>query len=70
MGESFSDLLQRLRCEEAARLLRETERSVGEIIQMVGYKNESFFRQVFREFCGKTPLQYRKQWTGGTDHDQ
>ncbi len=69
-GESFGALLQRLRCEAAAKALRETEEPVGNVIRNVGYQNESFFRAAFKARYGKTPLQYRKQWTGGNNHDQ
>ncbi len=60
MGESFSRVLQNKRCIYAARLLTETEMSVGEIIGKIGYANESFFRKNFKEMYGKTPYQYRK----------
>lgn len=69
-GETFGALLQRLRCEAAAKALRETEESVGSIIRNVGYQNESFFRNAFKARYGKTPLQYRKQWTGENSHDE
>lgn len=59
-GETFSDLLLKKRCEEAARLLIKTELSIGEIISRVGYKNESFFRKAFKHFYGENPLSYRK----------
>lgn len=62
-GEPFSVLLQRKRCEEAALLLRTTDLPVEEIINRVGYKNESFFRKVFRQVYDKGLLEYRKQWT-------
>ncbi len=59
-GRTFSDLLKRARCGEAARLLRETHLSVQEIIARCGYENGSFFREIFAEQFGKTPLEYRK----------
>ena len=60
MGMSFSQLLQTRRCETAAALLRETELPIGEIINRIGYQNESFFRGKFKEHYGMTPNQYRK----------
>lgn len=69
-GETFGVLLQRLRCQQAAKALRETELPVGTVIHNVGYQNESFFRAAFKAHYGKTPLQYRKQWTGGNKDDQ
>jgi len=59
-GKTFSQLLWERRCIVAARLLRETDLSVGEIITGIGCQNESFFRNKFREFFGMSPHQYRK----------
>ena len=66
-GQCFSRLVQSLRCQEAARLLRGSDCSVERIIQAVGYQNESFFRKKFLQAFGTTPLQYRKQ-SGGKDY--
>ncbi len=60
MGVSFSELLQEKRCAAAANLLKKTDLSVQEIIHRVGYKNESFFREIFKARYGASPLTYRK----------
>lgn len=59
-SKSFTDLVLQKRCEEAARLLKETNMSVCEIINAVGYENESFFRRAFKERYSKSPAEYRK----------
>jgi len=64
-NESFSALLQKKRCACAAGLLCETDLSVTDIINRVGYENESFFRKVFKEMYGENPLQYRKKRGAG-----
>jgi len=64
-GQTFGDLLQRLRCEKAAAMLRTTDESVSGIIRCVGYQNESFFRTAFKAIYGETPLQYKKKHMGG-----
>lgn len=64
-GMGYCDLIQSVRCRMAAKLLLETEMPVSEVIQKVGYQNESFFRRMFRQTYGKTPLQYRKRKMGG-----
>ena len=61
MNMSFSSLLQEKRCEKAAKLLDETDLSISEIINRIGYENESFFRKIFKEKYGKSPLEYRKE---------
>ena len=60
-GKSFSLLLQDIRCEKAANLLLHSDMSVREIISAVGYENGSFFRGIFKERFGDTPLQYRQK---------
>ena len=60
-GRTFSELLLDKRCTVAAKMLSETDLSVGEIIAAVGYQNENFFRKAFRQKYGKNPLEYRKK---------
>lgn len=60
LGISFSNLLQKRRCEKAAQLLKSTRMSVREIIAEVGYENETFFRNKFKSVYGVTPNTYRK----------
>ena len=69
-GDPFSRLQQRVCCEEAARLLRQTDMPIAAVIQAVGYQNESFFRNKFRSLYGMTPLQYRKQSLGGEENER
>ncbi len=59
-GHSFSKLVQAKRCSLAAELLQETDLSIEEIIRVVGYENESFFRRIFKEKYGLNPLEYKK----------
>lgn len=60
-GDTFTALLQKKRCATAAKLLRESDRSVAEIIRAVGYENETFFRKTFKALYGTNPLAYRKR---------
>lgn len=60
-GQSFSKLVQGKRCRAAAQKLRNTDIPIAEIISALGYENESFFRKIFKEAYGKTPLEYRKR---------
>ena len=50
-----------VRMARAAKLLRESDLAVAEIIEQVGYQNDSFFRRKFKETYGRTPAQYRKK---------
>ena len=51
--------------EQAARLLRETERSVADIAQAVGYDSPSRFSAAFKETYGVLPREYRRTDGGG-----
>ena len=59
-GMTFSKALQAKRCAAAADMLLNTEISVCEIAEKVGYENKSFFRKIFKEKYGKNPLEFRK----------
>lgn len=64
-GETFSELLQKLRFEKAISLLEETTLPIGEIINLCGYQNESFFRKIFKKHTNQTPFSYRKSFQKG-----
>lgn len=64
MGTTFTQQLQAAKCAVAAKLLQETDITVSQIIQYVGYRNESFFREIFQKHYGCTPRQYRKRRNG------
>lgn len=58
-GVPLSKLIQNLRCQKAAELLERSELSVSEIINEIGYENETFFRTMFKQKYGKNMLEYR-----------
>lgn len=61
-GEPVSKIIQDKCCRRAAKMLKETELSAGEIINIIGYENESFFRKIFKEKYGMNMLKYKKTW--------
>lgn len=60
-GQPIAAHMKYHRMQQAARLLRETDLSVGEIAQQVGYENQSKFSKVFRDTFQILPTEYRKQ---------
>ena len=60
-GERYTDYVAKLRVEYAKRYLADTTRSIEEIAEMVGYKSVRYFREIFTEYTGLTPSQYRKE---------
>ena len=59
-GTTINAYLQSYRIHTAAGLLRETKLDVTEIAGKVGYQNASKFSEVFRQYTGHTPTEYRK----------
>lgn len=59
-GSNFVNYLKNIRMEEAKKLLAETDMRVIEISQKVGYDNEKHFMKIFKNSCGVSPSEYRK----------
>ncbi|XJZ26761.1 response regulator [Bacillota bacterium Lsc_1132] len=62
MGEGFSEYLNKIRIEEAARLLLQNTFSISEISGMVGYSDHSYFCKVFKKIKGLSPSQYKRKY--------
>lgn len=61
MGINFKEYLQRVRVEEACRLLVNTNEKVQSISALVGYSDTDFFCAVFKKVMGDTPGKFRKK---------
>ena len=59
-GSNFSDILQNVRFKKAIQLLNETNLSISEIVELVGYTNRTWFVKKFAERYNTLPSQYRK----------
>ncbi|QDQ00729.1 helix-turn-helix domain-containing protein [Lysinibacillus fusiformis] len=57
--QSFRVILHQVRIREAKRLLQETDISMEEIAQLVGYAHQSYFTAKFKQFEKCTPYTYR-----------
>ncbi|MDE5053421.1 response regulator transcription factor [Niallia taxi] len=63
MKEGFSEYLNRIRIEEASKLLTAGTEPISEISGIVGYSDHSYFCKVFKKMKGLSPSQFRrKQW--------
>lgn len=60
-GRSFKEHIQKLRIEEACRLLISSNYKICDISGLVGYKSETQFHKTFMEFTGTTPKKYRTE---------
>lgn len=59
-GMTYSEYLQNIRLRQAKKLLCDTNYSVSQIAEMVGYHNKGYFYKIFTEKYGMTPARYRK----------
>ncbi|MCR5279301.1 MAG: response regulator [Lachnospiraceae bacterium] len=59
-GESTISYMNRLRLERAKKELAETDRSIAEIAELIGYNDSHYFFKLFKKETGITPLQYRR----------
>jgi len=60
VGMSIQVFLQRMRVEEACRLLIHTKLSMTEVAAAVGYQDTRHFSKVFRRYQIISPREYRK----------
>ena len=64
LGQSPIDYLITLRVESAAKMLRTTELTIGEVARNVGYEDMAYFSRIFKRATGVTPSQYRREEAG------
>ncbi len=53
--------INKVRLDNACRLLETTRLRVGNIAELTGYENEAYFSRVFKKEIGQTPLEYRRK---------
>ncbi len=61
--ESPQSLTQKLRIEKSKILLETTELALPDIVQRVGYSDESAFRRIFKRHCQLSPREYRRRFS-------
>ncbi|NOY13236.1 MAG: GlxA family transcriptional regulator [Deltaproteobacteria bacterium] len=62
-GEAPLDYLQRLRIEQAKRLLAGSQQQLEQITHAVGYADVSSFRRLFKQVVGISPSVYRQRFS-------
>jgi AraC family transcriptional regulator, transcriptional activator of pobA len=58
-GTTVGGVLNRLRLDEATRLLRGSDRGIGEIAAAIGMDDQNYFTRWFRKQTGQTPTRWR-----------
>lgn len=60
LGMTFIEYVTRMKMERAKELLDGTPHTVGEICELLGYDNQSYFIKTFKAHAGATPVEYRR----------
>ncbi len=60
-GVTVMDYLTELRIEEAKKMLKETDMTIGEISDDIGFSDTSYFSKVFLKTVGESPSHYRRK---------
>lgn len=59
-GQNFLDYIVDCRMQKAAILIRQPQHSISVVAESVGYRTSRYFSEVFKEYYGVTPTEYRK----------
>ncbi|MEG2929522.1 MAG: helix-turn-helix domain-containing protein [Oscillospiraceae bacterium] len=70
VGQSIGEYMNKIRVENAERLLLSTDMTVEAIASKVGFGNPKYFFVVFKNATGKTPLQFRQQQSAPIEKGQ
>ncbi len=60
-GSSFTDLINITRVEESIKLLLDSDKSISEISEEVGFSHTRYFNKNFKIYYKTTPLNFRKK---------
>jgi len=60
IGKTPIEYINGLRVNEAMRRLSETEASMAEIADGIGFCNPNYFHKIFKQYMNTSPLAYRK----------
>ena len=67
MQTSYTELVERLRFEQAVLLLRDSDLKILEIAIALGYGDASNFARALRRICGSSPRELRRQLLSASD---
>ena len=62
-GYSFTDLINLTRIEESIKLLLDSDLSISDISDEIGFSHTRYYNKNFKYYYNCTPLQYRKKHT-------
>ena len=60
IGKTPIEYINGLRINEAMRLLSETEKTMAQIADAIGFCNQNYFHKIFKQYMNISPLAYKK----------
>ena len=60
IGKTPIEYINGLRINEAMRQLTESDKSMSDIADAIGFCNPNYFHKIFKQYTDKSPLAYRK----------
>ena len=60
IGRTPIEYINGMRVNEAMRLLSETDMSMADIAERIGFCNPNYFHKIFKQYMNVSPLAYRK----------
>lgn len=60
-GMTYTEYVTTLRINMAKDYLKKTDYSIEKIAFIVGYKDDKYFREIFKKYVGVSPARYRKE---------
>ena len=61
-GTTVTTVIQEIRLQQARSLLEQSDLSVQNIAELVGYHDLTYFIKLFKRYFSVTPYQYRKKY--------
>lgn len=69
-GETFTEYLIRIRISSAMKLLAEGRYSTADVCQAVGYRDEKYFRQLFKKQAGCSLREYAQRFNASAEQGE
>jgi YesN/AraC family two-component response regulator len=62
-GKNFSDIVKEIKLSQACKALKNTQLSIAEICEIIGYNNPEYFMKLFKKEFGLTAGEYRNKYS-------
>jgi AraC-like DNA-binding protein len=60
-GTSYADVARSVRCDAALEMLKNGQRTIGQIARTLGYADHPHFTRAFQRWMGVSPREFRRR---------